>query len=1355
MADTTAGGTGTADGKPKRKSWGKRILLGLAGLVVGLLLLALLAPSLLGTAWGRGIVVSQINSRIAGKVSIDKLSLAWFSGQEIGAVMLTGPDGKPVLRATAIKMPGATLWGLLRGSKDFGAIEVVELAGNIEQYADGTTNLAAAIKMAAAPGTAAKTETARAAAKPALPRDLKVKLTVTGGAVTYSAPGMAAVEVKDLGVVADLLDLEHINLNTRATVSQSGSGGTITVKAIVQDLLAADGAIDVKAAAVDGFVGVTDLPVGALDAALKRNGALVQLLGPKLTTGITLKGRLERVDTTVVLTTDHVVVNVNGKRAGKVDLDHLAQTMQHADELGYRGTIRLMDVPTAGVDALAPPPAAGSKPSLAALLGPVINGITEFNGDLTGATGHLKATTTNLHADAGIRYANSVVTVTDGTKIHLTVTPDSWTALAGGNGAAATLTKSFDVDFAIQRLEAAVGSAGVDLAGAKIDTSLVVTPIVLNAPDLGGLVQVRDTSATITSEGLAKLVKAGVHAVAEQDGQPGTVDATATLTDVLTAAGAVNKDAMAVDVQGGIKDLPLPVLDKVMQLNGLLGGAIGPKLNATLTMAFKPTGAGVSTGTFALKADARNISADLSNVAVTSTKEGIAVAAGGKGTVVIQPALAAYFLQKPAATQPATAPPVIKLLEPVTMGLAIGAIHVPMKDGKLDTNGAALDVSATVDKVVADGVAGPGTMTATGVTVGLKAERIGDKITASGTVASVVLPAAAGRVNPDISNVRFGATGTAMDKPVTAGLVADVAQGAQKGTVRANVTINDAKNPLSGLKANVNVRSLPVAIVDALARQNGKLVALLGDQLASVTVHADTDGTRVIRFTASVESPQLKVVLGGNLQPEIAGNSTQHLSLDKSSVELTVTPEGYAAWTTPTVIAGSAATIAPAPRAVLDSAMTLKVAVNQVDIGWKAGATEIDPQQLKLAVQATGTGGEFKTAQGRVLRLDGLTASVDTQDLTRQVKVLVNTSLIDPANAAAPAKVVSLVNISGLALPGGTVNLDNATVQVGIALKVFPVALLDQLLARDGEFAGLMGNTMTLTANGNITPTGKSPLFLILDSDNAKANLAAIVDGGMHGMLRLAKDATVTLTVTPELSEAFLKKITGWVNPSSGDKPISLMVHHDTFAMPLGDLNLKKVVADADMDMGVLNMKANDPITSGAFTALESLRAAAQNDGKVDAMSLLQGGASLLGKSKNAPPQTVTFTPMTMHLENGVATYTNMTMTMQDLAFGFQGNVNMNNKANHLTMTILGESIAKAFPKWAGSVKAGNDITVAIGGTYDAPTLDYKTLGTSVLKFAAGAGAGGKGKTGQLLQGLGGLLDKGSKKDRNAPATQQ
>jgi hypothetical protein len=138
-------------------------------------------------------------------------------------------------------------------------------------------------------------------------------------------------------------------------------------------------------------------------------------------------------------------------------------------------------------------------------------------------------------------------------------------------------------------------------------------------------------------------------------------------------------------------------------------------------------------------------------------------------------------------------------------------------------------------------------------------------------------------------------------------------------------------------------------------------------------------------------------------------------------------------------------------------------------------------------------------------------------------------------------------------------------------------------------------------------------------------------------------------------------------------------------------------------------------------------------------------------KGKSVPPETVTFTPMKLHLKNGVASYENLTMTLRQLDFAFQGDVNLTTKANNLNMTIPGASIAKQFPNLARNFGPGKDIVIPIGGTYDQPTPNLVALAPQIAQFAGVTGGNNAsgGNTGNVLQGLGGILGG----QKSTPAT--
>jgi len=59
-------------------------LLGIAG--VSLFLFILLLPTLLGTSFGKDILVSWVNRDLTGKFSVENVSLGWFSGQKLSGV---------------------------------------------------------------------------------------------------------------------------------------------------------------------------------------------------------------------------------------------------------------------------------------------------------------------------------------------------------------------------------------------------------------------------------------------------------------------------------------------------------------------------------------------------------------------------------------------------------------------------------------------------------------------------------------------------------------------------------------------------------------------------------------------------------------------------------------------------------------------------------------------------------------------------------------------------------------------------------------------------------------------------------------------------------------------------------------------------------------------------------------------------------------------------------------------------------------------------------------------------------------------------------------------------------------------
>jgi hypothetical protein len=97
--------------KKRHGLWWKILL----AAVILILLLIILAPTLLSTTPGKNFILSQVNSRVPGKLSAEAVSLGWFSGATISKLQMVDDEGKPVVSLDNVDT-GITLWNALAGS---------------------------------------------------------------------------------------------------------------------------------------------------------------------------------------------------------------------------------------------------------------------------------------------------------------------------------------------------------------------------------------------------------------------------------------------------------------------------------------------------------------------------------------------------------------------------------------------------------------------------------------------------------------------------------------------------------------------------------------------------------------------------------------------------------------------------------------------------------------------------------------------------------------------------------------------------------------------------------------------------------------------------------------------------------------------------------------------------------------------------------------------------------------------------------------------------------------------------------------------------------------------------------------
>ena len=125
---------------PKQRS---KLLRVVVVAIVALVLLVLLTPYALSLGFLRSRVISEANNNLRGKVEVEEVSFSWFSGVSVAGLRVDNPPGFPTERpAVTMKSLKAdvSLGSLLFGNVLANA-EITGLEVNVEQNADGTTNL--------------------------------------------------------------------------------------------------------------------------------------------------------------------------------------------------------------------------------------------------------------------------------------------------------------------------------------------------------------------------------------------------------------------------------------------------------------------------------------------------------------------------------------------------------------------------------------------------------------------------------------------------------------------------------------------------------------------------------------------------------------------------------------------------------------------------------------------------------------------------------------------------------------------------------------------------------------------------------------------------------------------------------------------------------------------------------------------------------------------------------------------------------------------------------------------------------------------------------------------------------------
>lgn len=258
---------------PKRRllRWAVRLVVLVLLLAVGVVVLG---PRLLSTDAGTRLVVSLVNDRVDGELSIDAMQLRWGSGQRIDGLTYTDAAKGTAAQWDSLDAPEVALHRLLRGDRNLGTITLRGFSATATERA------------ALSDQTELTTADDSSDDQPiALPPGLSVAVVIENLRLEYQAIDQLPAVVRLASGKIDLPDLRDISFDLDASLKQGERTGRIALRGGVVNLFDPEGMLQAYDAAYDIDSEVSGLSTVVLDRVLAgltdaiKPGQLAALLG--------------------------------------------------------------------------------------------------------------------------------------------------------------------------------------------------------------------------------------------------------------------------------------------------------------------------------------------------------------------------------------------------------------------------------------------------------------------------------------------------------------------------------------------------------------------------------------------------------------------------------------------------------------------------------------------------------------------------------------------------------------------------------------------------------------------------------------------------------------------------------------------------------------------------------------------------------------------------------------------------------------------------------------------------------------------------------------------------------------------
>lgn len=632
------------------------------------------------------------------------------------------------------------------------------------------------------------------------------------------------------------------------------------------------------------------------------------------------------------------------------------------------------------------------------------------------------------------------------------------------------------------------------------------------------------------------------------------------------------------------------------------------------------------------------------------------------------------------------APDVSPLTRPTALVVDLAGLGLPLADsGRLDLDGVAIDATATLEP--------------TGL-----------------------------RVDPDttleLGELVFDVATDRLGESLAATFKGDAAVGEAREPITAEATLN---RPLSTQPTGVLEARLPVALADALTKQEGRLAATLGTTLET-RLELDPGDNGRVAVSLDVTSGRLLGALAGTA--DLTGDTPAIDLSTQTPFSLSLAPDVALRW----LAALGSQAAAENPRLVLAEPTTLRLDVPELAARFMRtpGGVALDPDRSRFDVVAGADRVVLRDPQAdRLIRVERPRLEARAEKPRDLIEILAELHIPervadarlyqDAGEAVTPGRVDARVVITRAFNDRGELRPAAADVRATVTPDRIPTSVLDDALGARGQLLALLGPVTSARVEADFNYQAVSPIDLTLDTTNA--DFAA--------PLRLNPDETITAAedISFELrpTEATFREVLGEALPMVADAlgsaaPIKLSIDGDTLSLPARRFDPAHATINGRLDLGAINMRRDGWVGQTVFGVINAVVS------KLTFLSLPSR------ESKNV--YTATFTPAEFSLKDGVATTSEFWLHGSDLAIGFQdARIDVvTDQIEKLAMGITGASfVAGSGGKLGPFVKADQIYTLPVGGSINNVKIDTTwlviELTGSILSRTAGnltLGVGGK-----------------------------